>query len=1050
MLAELAPAGGDRVHDVTRGGQPLLWLKDAERAPRNADSDRLAAVDALHREERVLRRGWGFIAGQTEIEGTRRKVRLPLLTQPVRLERTLTGYRLVPAGDAEITPLVEDRQLAAAMEAAPGLATPGWLDALGTKAWLWSAAEATGLTVDAVTTSTAKLPRDRLVLVAAAALFVARDVFGGGLVDGLRSWAGRDLTGTALAHVYDPPGAAAADLTPVLSPLPLTRAQAEVVATARTAPITVVSGPPGSGKSHTVIAAALEVVHRGGSVLVATQSPHAADVLAGLLARYPAPTPVLFGNAERRAALATELAAGAAAGPTEAELRADRQAVSQHHDLVRERTDRRTAALTDHQLAAELPFWQPHLAALATDVPGAFDDDLDFDEVTRLLHRAASSRWSRWRLRRKLRIPRTLPLHQDDFSAPPPPAAGQLVSVSSWGDWLMGDSPPASGRFPLAADRPSMLEDHAAAAGSAGRSAVPLAGAPAPGPMAGGLTRDSESPSVVPGAAAVPGGQSSAGTELSGGVAVAGGASAGPGGSSAGPVGDTGGSEARGGPFGGAEHQPGGLSFADELAAAGAGDRVRAALRAARTRRAAARLAAAGGATDATSQWAALHQAEAALAQAVGTAMRRAVRSRKRWDTDARRGAAALATALRAGRNRRRELLSRMDAEPLVRALPLWIGTVGDVEDLLPATPGMFDLVVLDEASHVDQIRAAPVLARARRALVVGDPRQLRFVSFVSDVDVAEVLDRHGADDRLDVRRVSAYDLAAGAAPATWLDEHHRSAPHLIGFPARRFYDDRVTVATRHPRTEATDAIDIVRVPSPADEVGAVVDVVRQVAASGRTGIGVVSPFRPQADALEQALLAAFPAERIEQLGLRVGTVHAFQGSEADTVVASLGLADGDPAGRRRFVTDPHLFNVMITRARRRLVVVTALTSPDGLLGDFFGWADKPPEPALAADPPGWAGALTSELRKMRVTVRPGYAVGSWTVDLCAGPPDNALGIFCAVHPDGPAAHIARHRALRRAGWHLADILPADWHHDARRAALEIAAHLAQPAPPLP
>nr|WP_296073602.1 hypothetical protein [uncultured Actinoplanes sp.] len=37
--------------------------------------------------------------------------------------------------------------------------------------------------------------------------------------------------------------------------------------------------------------------------------------------------------------------------------------------------------------------------------------------------------------------------------------------------------------------------------------------------------------------------------------------------------------------------------------------------------------------------------------------------------------------------------------------MPLWIGTVADVEDLLPATPGMFDPVVIDEASPVDQVR---------------------------------------------------------------------------------------------------------------------------------------------------------------------------------------------------------------------------------------------------------------------------------------------------------------------------------------------------------
>ena len=888
VLAELAPAGGDRVYDVTRGGQPLVWLADAERSPRKADVDRLAALDALHREERILRRGWGFIAGRAEIDGAQRKVRVPLLSQPVRLERGLTGYKVLPAGDLEITALLADRELAAALESAPGLAAPGWLDATGSRAWLWSAAEATGLPIDATVKRGGRLPADRLVLVEGAALFVVRDVFGGGLGDSLRTWAGRPLAGTALAALYGEPPVSEPDDAPVLSPLPLTGAQAAVVARARTAPVTVVSGPPGNGKSHVVVAAALEVVDRGGSVLVATQSSHAAEVLGGLLARYPGPAPVLFGDAERRTALAAGLAAGAESGIADRELRADRTAVRQQLDLVREARDAVLAGLDLERRAAELPAWQPRLSGLAADVPGAFDD-----ETAALLARArqpGAGWWQRWRGRRRL------------YAAPGVPQK-----------------------------------------------------------------------------------------------------------------------------------------------------RVTEALAAADAQRAAAQLAATGG-TDLTARWATLHEAEAALAETIGAAMRRATRSDKRWTNQARRGTAALATALRSGRNRRRELLAALDGPPLIRALPLWIGTVADVEDLLPATPGLFDLVVIDEASHVDQVRAAPVLARARRALIVGDPRQLRFVSFVSDVDLAEVLTRHGADERLDVRRVSTYDLAAGAAPAIWLAEHHRSAPHLIGFSAHRFYDDRITVATRHPRTETRDAIDVVRVGGAtvsqgvnAAEVTAVVEVVRGLAGSGRTGIGVISPFRPQAESLEAALLAAFPVDRIEAMRLRVGTVHAFQGSEAEVVVASLGLVAGDAAGRRRFVADPHLFNVLITRARQRLIVVTSLDSADGLIGDYLVYADKPPEPDLGGESGGWAATLGAELSRLEIGVRPDYAVGEWRLDLCVGPAQTAIGVLCGVHPDGPDAHLARQRALHRSGWRLVDGFPSRWQGDPRRAALEIAALLTSP-----
>ncbi|WP_232050612.1 DEAD/DEAH box helicase [Actinoplanes sp. OR16] len=749
---------------------------------------------------------------------------------------------------------------------------------------------------DAVTDSGERLPKDRLVLVAAPALFVVRDVFGVGLGDSLRSWAGRDLSGTALEAVYGGVGAGQeTDESPVLSPLPLSADQERVVARARTESVTVVSGPPGSGKSHTVVAAALEVVHRGGSVLVATQSPHAAEVLAELLSRFPGPAPVRFGDAGRTD-LEAELTAGVEQGAGASRLRAGQERVKTAIDRVR-----RTRTLIDSALelevhAARLTDVEHLLPELAAAVPGAFDPAVDLDRVRELL--AAPPGWRGWFARR--RAYRMLGLGRV------PRRSGELAESGAFG--------------------------------------VPM----------------------------------------------------------------------------------------------------KEALDAATAQRAAARLAASGG-SRLEAHWAALHEAESALREAVGDAMRDAARSAERWDKEGRRAAGALAAALRAGRNRRRELLAQLDAAPLVKALPLWIGTVTDVEDLLPPSPGMFDLVVVDEASHVDQIRAAPVLARARRALVVGDPRQLRFVSFVSDVDVASVLAAHGASpDSMDVRRVSTYDLAAGAAPVTWLSEHYRSVPHLIGFSARRFYAGRVSVMTRDPASEAVDAIEVVHA---EDEVSAALEAVSALVDKGVRGIGVISPFRAQAEALEAALLRALPAERIEELRLRVGTVHAFQGSEAEAVVVSLGLGDADGAGRRRFVADPQLFNVMVTRARKRIVLVTGLSSMDGLIGDYVEWADTPSVTPgdiseMSEMSPTWITALATELRRLGVPVRAGYMVGDWSIDLVAGTPDRFLGVFGTVGPQ----HVARQTALHRAGWQLIDAFPSRWHGDPRRAALEIAAALEAPA----
>jgi hypothetical protein len=911
-LAELAPAGphAGAVLDAT-GGRALQWLAEPDQTEGSRAVDRLAAMDVLHHDERLLRRGWAFVLGTTDVDGASRTVRLPLLSEPVRMRRVRVGYRIESAGDLEVSSLVADRDLAAGLESHEGIGQAGWLAAPQARTWLREAATAAGFPgLPLASVWPPAQPEQGLVAVLGAALYVARDAFSGGILDTLLNWAGRaGLADTALAAVYgdlagpDPPGAGGGRGEPageVLSPLPLNAAQVEVVGRARSERLTVVSGPPGSGKSHAVVAAALEVVDRGGSVLLVTQSTHAADVLGELLERYPGPTPVLFGDAERRQAIAAELAGGAGSGYDRLRLRADQQAIATARARVQLLSAAVDAALELEQRAATLQRWEPLLAVLRADAPAAFAAGTDLAAAQALAERAqapAPAWWRRWRRRyaeRRLR---------------------------------------------------SRLR--------AGRGVPPA--------------------------------------------------------------------------------------------------QLRAAIEAGRVVQAAAQLAASGG-TDLGGAWQALHRAEAELAEAVGTAMDHRAGSAQRWSRPARANVARLASALRAGRNRRRELLAGMDGPALVQALPLWVGTAADTEDLLPPVAGLFDLVILDEASHLDQLRAAPVLARARRALIVGDPRQLRFVSFVADLDIAATLRRHGLDDRVDVRRVSAFDLAAGAAPVTWLEEHYRSVPHLIEFPARRFYNGRLTVATRHPANEASDVIDLIRVAGGrvtggvnAAEVQASLAVVGQLAGQGSAGIAVVSPFRAQADALEAALLAAYPVAELERLGLRVGTVHAFQGSEAHTVVAVLGLVDDDSPARVRFVSDPNLFNVLVTRARQRMIIVTSLTgsaepaNSGALVADFLAFSQNgpaPPEPAQPDHP--WTTALAAELRRAGPPVRFDYPVGRWRVDLCIGEGPASYGLTTRVHPAGAAAHRARQQSLTRAGWRLVDAYPSRWNGDPVRAALEL------------
>lgn len=338
--------------------------------------------------------------------------------------------------------------------------------------------------------------------------------------------------------------------------------------------------------------------------------------------------------------------------------------------------------------------------------------------------------------------------------------------------------------------------------------------------------------------------------------------------------------------------------------------------------------------------------------------------------------------------------------------------------------------------------------------MIVGDPRQLRHVSFLSEQQLRAATANNGLDEdpalaaRLDVRRNSAFDLAVGVVPVMTLDEQFRSDPHLVEFVSRKLYGGELQVARRSPRTERVDCIQTVRVEGQRDGSGVVVaevdEIVRQLRVLHRkdaVSVGVVTPFRSQADALEEAVLAAFTADDIEELGLRVGTVHAFQGNERDTVIASLGIGPDDGVRPWRFMEDSHLFTVFATRARKRLVIVhSADPPPGGLMAEFLAQADAPPGRPKPADRVGeWPTGIASELESAGLPAMAGYPSGRHLVDVCVGDAWRYFAVECCVHPQGPEAHIDRHLSLSRAGWRFLEAYRTRWGN--RRGELIVELH---------
>src|SRR5262249_6125947 len=80
----------------------------------------------------------------------------------------------------------------------------------------------------------------------------------------------------------------------------------------------------------------------------------------------------------------------------------------------------------------------------------------------------------------------------------------------------------------------------------------------------------------------------------------------------------------------------------------------------------------------------------------------------------------------------------------VTRLLPCWAVTSLSAGGRLPFEPALLDAVVIDEASQCDIASALPLLFRARRAVIMGDPLQLKHVSTVVPQQDRLMLASHG------------------------------------------------------------------------------------------------------------------------------------------------------------------------------------------------------------------------------------------------------------------------------------------------------------------
>ncbi len=273
-----------------------------------------------------------------------------------------------------------------------------------------------------------------------------------------------------------------------------------------------------------------------------------------------------------------------------------------------------------------------------------------------------------------------------------------------------------------------------------------------------------------------------------------------------------------------------------------------------------------------------------------------------------------------------------------------WACTALTAESNFPLESGLFDLVIVDEASQCNLAAVLPLAYRAKRLAVVGDPCQLNPIVSLSDGLLQEIAAQTGFDDDdLRTRGIHhkfgsayfAFEFAARPRTPVLLNEHYRCHPHIARWFNKTFYKGELTVLTDVSEISQRDrSIGWIDVDGTAEQPTAgswlnqkeaeqTVEQLRAVIESGYETVGVVTPFIAQAKLIERFAKKQVDQDCLKKIRFDSGTAHRFQGGEREAILFSSVLSPGRArSGARWIEKERNLLNVAVSRARRALFVL--------------------------------------------------------------------------------------------------------------------------------
>ncbi len=282
-------------------------------------------------------------------------------------------------------------------------------------------------------------------------------------------------------------------------------------------------------------------------------------------------------------------------------------------------------------------------------------------------------------------------------------------------------------------------------------------------------------------------------------------------------------------------------------------------------------------------------------------------------------------------------------------AVPAWVMPLHRIWDTVYPAAGMFDVIIVDEASQCG-VESLPLFYLGKKILIVGDDKQIspdavglprdsvhrlmeEFLydfKFKSSFHIESSLFDHGKL-RYGTRRIT-------------LREHFRCMPEIIRFSNDLCYSDTSLISLRQYSPNRLPPLEHVFVSSgyregrsnriinrPEAEV--IVERIAEMCGdslyNGKTMGVVVLQGEAQASLIENQLLERLGAVEMERRRLVCGNPYCFQGDERDIMLLSLVTASNERIGPLTKAADERRFNVAASRARDMMILFHSVTCGD-------------------------------------------------------------------------------------------------------------------------